>query len=658
MDDEIPDRSPAPDGRRRHRQVAAERALVEAAWEASTTPAIRRRLRRGGGLAIVVAVPSASWVNPLGKYLAELASEAEDFSRDGQQRTKHVPTEGNEEVSQALAKGSTVLGVSQAAERLLPSVLVAAADMTIRIGPPDTATVAKAMRRCLRGRIPSDLPADLAATLDFNEIVAAMRKGSKPTQAAARMRATTTARNKGGTDIALPTLNEADFYGEARAWGLRLAQDVEAAKRGDIAWSQVDRGVLFYGPPGTGKSWLARIVAQQCRLPYIESSVAELFASSAGFLDSVIKAERDVFARAAAAAPCILFLDELDALPNRATISPRGKDWWQPVITDFMLQLASTPPGVITIAATNRLEDIDVAILRPGRLERTIEVRPPATAEGLAGILTFHLGNDLAGTDLVPIARLGLGATAAVAMEWVRAARRAARQAGRDMIAGDLLAVIAPPDCRSREELRRTAVHEAGHVVAAIVLGIGPIRHASMIMNGSSGGVTKLVEGGNIAICGRSRIERYVIVSLAGRAAEIVALGGPSAGASGGPESDLATATRTVTAIHASLSLADSLVYRAPASKADDLLMLDPVLRALVERDLRRLHKSAEGLVRRYRPALESIADALLVRRYLAGDEIARLFNSACAEKSGHDAAAEAEDPEGREEDAADGGFV
>jgi ATP-dependent Zn protease len=371
------------------------------------------------------------------------------------------------------------------------------------------------------------------------------------------------------------------------------------------------------------------MTAQACGLPLIESSVAELFAISSGYLDGVIKAQRALFARAAAAAPCILFLDELDAMPNRATISPRGKDWWLPVINDFLLLLASTPPGVITIGATNRIEDIDEAILRPGRLERAIEIKSPSTAEGLAGILRFQLGPDLARTDLLPLARFGVGATAAVAMEWVRSARRSARTAKREMIAADLLAAIAPPDGRGPEVLRMAATHEAGHAVAMLALGVGSVESISLIPDGSSNGRLTPGAGVDMSLYGRDEIEKFATMLLSGRAAEVILLGRATVGAGGDPQSDLARATRLVASVHSSFGLGEFATYRDAADKAGASLEYDLALRALVERELQRLQDAARGLMARYRDAVQAIAEALLARRFLDGAEIQALFAAA-----------------------------
>lgn len=621
--------------KRARTRLGAEAALAKAAFEAATTQEMRVRLKRGEAIVAVVSVPNQSWVAPISAHVASM-SEAKRIARDGSQRTKDMPTEGNDQVLAALAERRNVVGISQSPERYLPSVLVTAADFTIRITQPQADVLRRAIALSLGGRAPRKLPEALGAGLDFNEIAVALRPGSKPADVVWRLQVAGKGQSAtGASRVALPTLDEAVFYGEAREWGLSLAADVAEAKlTGDF--SGTDRGAVFFGEPGTGKTWLARLIAAACKLPIIEASVADLFGSSAGYLDSVVKAQRAVFAKAAAMAPCILFWDEIEAMPNRSTLSPRGRDWWLPVVDDFLLLVSSAPSSVILLGATNHLGMVDDALLRPGRMERAIEVKAPTTAAGLATILRFHLQGDLAGEDLVGAASMGLGATAATAMEWVRKAKRTARTAKRQMVLADLTAAVAPPDTRPPEIRRQAAVHEAAHAVVTLILGAEELKSVSIVRDGQSGGRMSVGIGPSLGRRGREHFEKIAIGTLAGRAAEIRFFGAASAGAGGHPNSDLAVVTRIVLALHASLGLADSLVYRGEPTSLENALLYDPALRKAVEVHMNELHVRTDELVCQYRKEIEVVGEALLVRRHLSGDEVRQMVDHTRKPKAGN----------------------
>jgi ATP-dependent Zn protease len=321
-----------------------------------------------------------------------------------------------------------------------------------------------------------------------------------------------------------------------------------------------------------------------------------------------------------AAAPSVGFLDEVDALPNRATLSHKGADWWLPVITNMLLridQVRATKAGVVLLAATNHVERVDAALRRPGRFDRTFEILPP-DEEALIAILRLHLGAELKDADLTAVARLGQGATGAVAVGWIRAARQRARLAGRAMTLEDLLAEAAPEDPRSPELLRAIALHEAGHALIALRLGI-PVLGATIRASGTAAGATRL--GFADLIPNRQALEAQVVALLAGRASDIV-LG---RGASAGSVSDLQEATRLVTALHASYGLGAMLSSRAPLQDPTGLLMMDASLARAVETDLQRLMDQAEALVRANQEAILGVAEALLSRRVLTGEEVAAL---------------------------------
>ena len=378
-----------------------------------------------------------------------------------------------------------------------------------------------------------------------------------------------------------------------------------------------------------GKSVLARSIARACESALIVGSVGELFASSSGYLDGVIKAQRELFAKAIAAAPSILFLDEIDGLPSRNSLSSRRRDWWMPVIEDFMLLLddatSARREGVVVIGATNRIQAIDPAILRPGRLERTIEITAPG-ADGILNILRFHVRDSLPEQELRSLADMLDGFTPAEIMETVRSARRTARVAARDLSTDDLKRAVMPAAIVPPAALKRIAIHEAGHVVAAIAAGVGKVRSVRIGGRQGAGGVTS-IDPASIDLATRQSIEKQIVGILAGRAAEIVLLGAPSAGAGGSDRSDLAMATRLAASMELSLGLGDNnLVFVGDADAALKELRLDRTVRHRVDEMLQRLQKRACTIVENRQGEVLAIADALIEKGFLSGEEIAKIL--------------------------------
>ena len=588
-------------------------------------PAGVRRIQAAQGLALVVKVPTPDWGPGVEMALRGIAPFAHVFVRAGQSRSEK-PTEGNDRASSLLTQGARVAGVSHAPERYLPATLVQAADLVVTIPQPNNRVVAAAIR-AVTGKRVRRLPPAAAAGLDFAGITSALRMGTAPGDCVRRLRAATGALVGGdipGDDV--PDLDSLHGYRDAMSWAKDLVSDVEEWRAGKIDWKDVRRTVLFHSDPGLGKSSLVRSIAKAVRMPLVTMTVSELFVSSSGHLDGVLKALDAKLSHAAAHAPAILFMDEVDSIPNRATMDSRGRDYWSPFVAAVLTSLDSTTSGltsnIVVIGATNHAEQLDAALIRPGRLHPVIRI-PRPDAPALAGILRQHLGADLAGADLGGVAHLGVGATGADAVSWVKGARASARAEGRGMELADLVAQVAPPETRTPEELRAVSAHEAAHACAAVFLDVGSITSVSIAAGAASGGCARATLRPR-AFLTRAQLEHVAVVALVGRAMD--ALGGlPHTGAGGGPGSDLQRATAVVLDIHTAYGLGGSLLYRHPAEAAR-ALNDDPELRRTVEAHVMRLYAEAEAFVRERRPVIEAVAERLLTARVLSGDEVAAII--------------------------------
>jgi cell division protease FtsH len=615
---------PPPKAPRRH----ARRTVVETAMEAAVTATVRKALSAQTALAVVVSVPSASWIGPLESFFQEHAygKAWKCFARDGSQRQRDKPSVGNSEVAGTLASGRSVVGIAVVPELVLPSTLVAAADIRIDL-TLDSRVVRNVVRKLCGKSGPRITDRDLVG-LDLDDVVAALRPDTTAREMVARIRsaARSVAGAAGAADA--PDLVTAVEYGEARQWGLALARDMREYRQGTLPWSAVDRGAIFHSGPGMGKSVLARSLARACDVALVVGSVGELFAASTGHLDGVIKSLRELFAKAVAAAPCILFLDEIDGLPSRESLDSRNRDFWMPIIEDFLMLLddatSARREGVVVIGATNRIAAVDPAILRPGRLERAIELTPP-DSEGIENILRFH-APDLRDDDLRSVAGLLEGFTPAEIMETVRSARRAARTSARDLSADDLRRAVMPATTIPPAALERIAIHEAGHVVVAIAAAVGRVRSVRIGGRQGVGGVTS-IDPSSSDLATRQSIERQIVGILAGRAAEIVLLGAPSVGSGGSERSDLALATRLVASMELSLGVGESgLVFVGDAERAFEALRLNPNARYRVDKMLRQLQARACGIVEKRKEQVLAIADALIEKSFLSGEEIEQIL--------------------------------
>ncbi|WP_354210673.1 MULTISPECIES: AAA family ATPase [unclassified Bradyrhizobium] len=622
-DEQQGDAEPEPPEQARKPRGTATAIVVGAAFEAATTPAVRRRLAHVQALAAIVIVPGPAWVAPVAAYVAsEFGSRWCFHTRDGADRRRDDA--GSVEAARDLSRGLCVMGVSHD-EKLLPASLRSAADIVVRIAPPDGAVLRKAIARFAR-RSPGGLDRGIAAGLDLPEIVAAFRPGKGPKDVVRRLEAAR--RSHVGTTQRVPALATAVEYGEAQRFGLDLARDLEDFRNNRIGWRDIDRGICLHSIPGCGKSWFPAVLSQGCGgIPLVTTSAGSWFANGPGYLDSVVKECRKSHSLAVAmAAPVAIWhIDEVDAaVPERAKMSSRAQEWWNVVVSDILnivdSALAATDARLLVIGTTNAIDRVDSALLRPGRLEKVVRIDPPDAA-GILNILDFHLQGELAGEDLAAAGAVMEGSTPAEIMYMVRTARRAARHAGRALAVADLIAAAMPHETHPPARLFRFAVHEAAHAVILLALAAGTVQHVVLGSLGDSGGRTRVLYADD-DLATRAAIEDRATVGLAARAAERLFTGSVSTGSGGAADSDLGAVTILVSSLHASFGMRGAAVYLGAGEELLAAVSYDPGLREAVARDLRRLERRADRLVAANRDAIAAVAERLAERRHLTGAEV------------------------------------
>ncbi|MGY6249816.1 AAA family ATPase [Bosea thiooxidans] len=582
--------------------------LALIAWHEAGGPRLIPRMKRGQ--ALMVLVPSEIWYDPIKAIVDREKTGAIVF--EGKRKSGDKKS-SDAFVVELLQDGRGVVGITVDAG-LLPPLLRTSADTELVIPTLSPDLVRRAIAGYFGQSSPVVNPDDVAG-LDLIEIAAAIRPSSSPQASLRRLRQASARKAAPGPVDDTPLLSELSGYGEAKAWCLDLCAALDEARAGTISYGEIESGI-FFGPPGTGKTLLARSLARSARVPLIATSVPDWFMRKTGHLGDVIQQIDEVFTQALSQAPSVLFLDEIDALPDRAVADARSREWWSSVVSALLTRIdacRAARRGVVLLAATNHLSHLDAALTRPGRFDRKLHVPPPDTA-GLAAILRSHLKGDLAELDLLPLARLMPGATGADVTAIVKAARRFARGEGRPLGLADLHRATLPADGRSETERRHVAIHEAGHAAVALALGF-EVARVSIRSQGTIGGVT---EHAIPSVSTLADIERRVLVLLAGRAANMLMGAAPDTGAA----NDISEATRLLTAAQVSFGLGDGLVTRTSPEAALGLVGRDLALASTIDIRLESLMRRAHQLVADKRVLIEAITDALMRQQVVDGDEL------------------------------------
>ncbi|MFA5952228.1 MAG: AAA family ATPase [Hyphomicrobium sp.] len=427
---------------------------------------------------------------------------------------------------------------------------------------------------------------------------------------------------------------------EARAWGEALASDIALFRKRGMQWSDIDPGCMLHGPPGTGKTTYARALAASCDLPLIATNFSEWQSAGEGHLGSMIDAMRKTFQTAMQNAPCILFIDELDSIPTRGA-GPH-QDYWNAAVNALLKAFDDISRiQVIVVAACNHPEKIDPALVRSGRLDRKIAIPLPSIKD-LEDIIRFHLTDFerriLGYPDnytLASAAVLCAGMSGADVAKLLRNARRLARQGdGRLTLKHYVAALDANGASLDAEARHRVAVHEAGHAVAALRLAVSQNITASLVMRGESHGSVHLEPGQQPLT--RDKLKDLIVVALAGRAAEDVQFGKPSAMAGGSDtRSDLARANRLAAdaVLRFGFSEQVGLLWHNGSQQESPFFASSPIAKE-VKALLDAAYARALDIVRADLEIVRAVAAALIERRALAHDDLVALVHPSSGSKN------------------------
>ncbi|QRM45154.1 AAA family ATPase [Rhizobium sp. BG4] len=415
-------------------------------------------------------------------------------------------------------------------------------------------------------------------------------------------------------------------FGEASVWAEALKKDLSDWRQGKLPWAEVDKGCLLYGPPGTGKTRFAAALASHCGLHLEATSIPKWQSYKDGDLGDMLKAMYQAFSAAKENSPCLLFLDEFDAIGDRAKFPSRHETYSTTVVNALLECLDGTEgrEGVIVLGACNYPERIDPALLRSGRLEKHVKFPlPDATARGQ--ILEFHLPDLVGDAALREIAARMPGKSGADIERLAREARRIARKENRDVNISDVRSQVQVPPPLDAETLYRVAIHEAGHALVTHTLQLGKIEWVEIYDNVENFATAVDANGGMFMerpareFLTQWDVMKMITSDLAGAAAEDLIFEHRASWSTGNQGSDFASATMLAIRMVTEYAFGNSLYYlpgsvdmTSPPKLWEDLALRDDVKEILQEQ-----YQRAKEMLDGVKPELLKLADALVKHKRL-----------------------------------------
>ena len=408
--------------------------------------------------------------------------------------------------------------------------------------------------------------------------------------------------------------------------------------------ASMPKGVLLVGPPGTGKTMLAKAVAGEANVPFFSMSGSEFVEMFVGMGASKV---RDLFKQAKEKAPCIVFIDEIDAIGKKRDGQIGGNDEREQTLNQLLTEMDGFEgnTGVIILAATNRPESLDPALTRPGRFDRRVPVELP-DLKGREEILKVHakkikVAEDV---DFNKVARMASGASGAelanivneAALRAVRDGRKFATQADLEESIEVVIAGYQKKNAiMTDHEKRIVAYHEIGHaLVAAKQTNSAPVQKITIVPRTSGAlGYTMQVDESNHVLMSKEEIENKIATFTGGRAAEEVVFGSVTTGAS----NDIEQATKLARAMITRYGMSDDFDMvtletvtnqylggdASLACSAETQTRIDQQVVALVKRE----HQKALDILRENRTKLDELANFLYEKETLTGEEFMGILN-------------------------------
>jgi cell division protease FtsH len=444
------------------------------------------------------------------------------------------------------------------------------------------------------------------------------------------------------------TVTFADVAGaeEAKSDMQEVVEFLKSKEKFQTLGARIPKGVLLVGPPGTGKTLLARAVAGEADVPFFSISGSEFVEMFVGVGASRV---RDLFDQAKRNTPCIVFIDEIDAVGRQRGAGLGGShDEREQTLNQILVEMDGfdTNPSVIVIAATNRPDILDPALLRPGRFDRRVVLDLPDIG-GRIAILKVHtngkpLDKDV---DLESLAKGTVGFSGAdlanvVNEAAILAARRSKKAIGAREFEESIDRVIAGPERKSRKisprEKEVIAYHEAGHaLVARMQPDADPVHKISIVARGMSLGHTKQLPAEDRYLMTRSQLTAMVATLLAGNASEELIFNEISSGASDDIKRATALARRMVT----DLGMSDVLGPRTFGDKQELVFLGREIseqkdygekVADTIDKEVNRIiweaHETARHILTDNREKLEQLASKLITQETLEGEELEKVF--------------------------------